>query len=130
MIKEKNMTKLFALFGNQKEAETAVNALNEAGLGRTSIRVLSQFNNELQGPLQLMPISHPTAGVTGAVGPRSRVDLTEDGLDGDIAGFFKRSLQKGAVLVAATLHDNAYKDRAESIFENLNAVAVASLDSD
>jgi hypothetical protein len=125
------MTKFYGLFSDQKEAETAFNVLNEADLGNTSIRVLNKWTNELEGPLQMLPISHPTASVSGVVGPRGKADLTEDGNDeGDIAGFFERSIQKGAVLVAATIHDNAYKDRAESIFEKLNAVAVASLGSD
>jgi hypothetical protein len=125
------MTKLLGLFSNQKEAETAVNALNEADIGETSIRVLSKWTKELEGPMQIMPVSNPTSGVTGAVGPRSRVDLTKNGgEEGDIAGFFKRSVQKGAVLVSANIQDDAYQERAESIFEKLNAVAVATLGRD
>jgi len=123
------MKKLYGLFSNQKEAEAAVNTLNEADIGETRIRVLDQWTNELEGPLQVIPISNTTAGVSGTVGPRARVDLENPGEAGDIAGYFKRSLQKGAVIVVANLHDDAYKDRAESIFDNLNAVAVASLDS-
>jgi hypothetical protein len=125
------MTKFLGLFSNQKEAETAVNALNEADIGDTTISVLSQWTDDMEGPLLVMPISHPTSGVTGAVGPRARAELPDDGGDkDDVAGFFKRSVEKGAVLVAVNIHDEAYKDRAESILEKLNAVAVAALDRD
>jgi hypothetical protein len=44
---------------------------------------------------------------------------------GDTAAFFKRSLERGGLIIAVDVSSDDYRKRAESILDNQNAVAVS-----
>jgi hypothetical protein len=121
--KEK-MKQIFGLFGNQQEADVAINALQEAELGTHEIRVINEWNDTLEARFDFLPVSHPTSTLSGAVGPRGRVDTTAE-LGHEGAEFFKRSVERGGVLVQIELADESYGERVESILDAQDAVAVA-----
>jgi hypothetical protein len=120
------MIKLVSLFSDQKEADEAVKALADADLGNPDIRVLNEWTPELERKFQLLPVSNPASGISGAIGPRSRSgEILDDDDMGDPAEFFKRSVERGGVIVAVDVSNDAYRKRAESILDNQNAVAVS-----
>lgn len=120
------MIKLISLFSDQEEADKAVDALADADLGDADIQVISEWPGELDKKLQMLPVSNPSAGLSGAVGPRARADeIIDETSSGDAAEFFRRSLQRGGLIVAVDVDNDDYRKRAESILDNQNAVAVS-----
>jgi hypothetical protein len=121
-----HIMKLLGLFPNQKEADEAVDALAKADLGDLDIRVLSEWTDELTEQLNVMPVSNPSSGLSGIAGPRGRTadDILDETSKGEAVKFFKRSLQKGGLVVAVDVSSDRYKKQAESILEKQNAVAV------
>lgn len=118
------MEQVIGLFSSEAEARAAAKALQEAELGPSDIRVIKTWYDELETQFEFLPVSRPTSTISGAVGPRGRVDTSAE-LGGQGAEFFKRSLERGGALVLVQLSDDSYWERAESILDLQEAVAVA-----
>lgn len=122
------MKQIIGLFSNQKGAGEAVRALENADLGESKIRTVNEWEEDMGRRLDVMPVSHPTSGLSGVVGPKEGVDTAAE-LGDEGAEFFKRSVERGGVLVLVDLSDEAYKNRTESILEKQNAVAVSAAEN-
>ena len=120
--------RILGLYNNQMEADEAVEALANADLGDHDIRVLSEWNEDLTKHLEVMPVSNPSSGLSGVVGPRGRSadEILDETSKGEAVNFFERSLQKGGLVVAVDVANDNYKKRAESILEKRDAVAVTT----
>lgn len=121
------MRELIALYSTQEEAEKAVEVLAAATLGDHEVRVLSKWHDVKNRTLDIVPVSHPTSGLTGVVGPSANFTAAAPGSGDEANRFFDQALKKGGVLIAVQLGDDEYVDRAKSILGEQQAVAVAAV---
>ncbi|MFN2118023.1 MAG: hypothetical protein ACK2T1_10095 [Candidatus Promineifilaceae bacterium] len=120
------MIQIIALFASQKEAEDALGALSNTHLGDSEMRIVSEWDAELeQREWKVLPVSYPTGALSGAVGPRSPARAASElaGPD-DVLEFFEQSLLKEGRIVFVELSEE-FQKRAVSAFEKQHAVAVA-----
>ena len=108
------MTQLYGLFSNQKEAEQAVNALAEAKLDNSAIHTMEGWHAD-DAPV-VIPSVHAGSGGTIGVIPVT-TSLPDFSVDNDAKQFFKRSLERGGVLVTVDPEDDTAFVEAKRILE-------------
>lgn len=119
------MTKVIALFENQEEATTAVDALTEAGLESADISVYESTPQEKKSDTvapsptrawawQPRPstASQPASTNMTPTDPVEDLDLGEEEEE-----FLRRNVDGGGVLVVVDCEDDETADRAESVLE-------------
>lgn len=124
------MSNVYALFANPEEAGDALHAVAESELGDCDVHLLTDWSDAPDADFLLKSVSNPVSEIAGQVGPRARpVPDAKNESAGDVAEFFKKSLEKGGQIVVVALADDSFEDRAVSILEMKNAVAVAAADA-
>lgn len=111
------MTQLIGLFAGQREADEAMKSLITAGIDGSDIRILEEWPGEPLSQMDVLPGPTPDIGVAGtaptlATEPSHRLEL-----DGEAAQFFKRSVEKGGVLVVVETGDKGKVTQAKHILE-------------
>ena len=109
------MTQLYGLFSNQKEAEQAVNALAEAKLDNSAIHTMERWNVN-DAPVVIPSVHAGSGGTSGAAIPLTTI-LPDSSVDNDAKQFFKRSLERGGVLVTVDPEDDVAFVEAKRILE-------------
>lgn len=121
------MSTLYALFTNLEEAGDALAAIAKTQLGECDAKVVSNGSEVSGDGLVLKSVSNPVSEMVGQVGPRARPTPNEKSeSSGDTTAFLKKSLDKGGRIVVVALAESAYEDRATSVLEMHNAVAIAA----
>lgn len=105
------MTKLYGLFTNQKEAEQAVDTMAEAKLDNSAIRTIEEWNAD-DAPAVIPSVQAGTGGIIDGA-----TLLPDSSMDNDAKQFFKRSLERGGILVIVDPEDHTAFVRAKRILE-------------
>lgn len=108
------MTQLVGLFSNQKEAEQAVNALAEAKLDNSAMHTMERWNVN-DAPVVIPSVHAGSGGTIGAI-PLTTF-MPDVSVDNDAKQFFKRSLERGGVLVTVDPEDDVAFVEAKRILE-------------
>lgn len=111
------MTQLIGLVDGQREAGEMMKSLIAAGLDGSDIHIIEEWPDDPGPQVDLRPGPNPDFGVTGttaAAGPdiSRRLELGDEE-----AQFFKRSVQKGGVLVVVEASDTQAVTLAKRILE-------------
>lgn len=118
------MTTLIGLFEDQKKAEKAINALSAADLADVEFETILQWDEESAKELQVAP-AFAGSGSSGAAVAVSRVPSWN--LEDEEEQFFKRTVQRGGVLIVVDVDDEDQVPQVNQILkENSEKVATSS----
>jgi hypothetical protein len=117
------MSRIVALFSNQKEAEKAVTALAESALDDPNIHLIEDLQED-EANVRLVPAQIASSGLLGAsVVETETASLSE--LD-DEEGFLRRSVQKGGVVTVIDLSSSSEIPLTKSLLEKTGGRLVSS----
>lgn len=118
------MTTLIGLFEDQKKAEKAINALSAADLDDVEFETILRWDEEQEKEILVAP-AFAGYGSSGAAIAVSRVPSWN--LDDDEEQFFKRTVQRGGVLIVVDVDDEDQVPQVNRILhENSETVATSS----
>ncbi len=108
------MSQLYGLFSNQKDAEQAVNALAEADLDNSAIHTMESLSADTVSVV--IPAAQTGPNTTVGAVPLTNF-LSDFSVDSGAKQFFKRSLERGGVLVTVDPTDDTAFVQAKRILE-------------
>ncbi len=116
------MSRVVALFSNQKEVEEAVTALIESGIDESRIYLIEDWQ-ESGAKIRALPTQIPSSGLSGA----SAAEIETASLSGfdDEERFLKRGVEKGGVVTVIDLSNDAEIPIAEDLVEKLGGRLVS-----
>jgi hypothetical protein len=117
------MSRIVALFSNQKEAEKAVTALAESPLDEPKIHLIEDLQED-DANVRLVPAQITGSGLSGvSLVETEMASLSE--LD-DAEGFLRRSVQKGGVATVIDLSSSSEISLTKGLLEKMGGRIVIS----